>query len=78
MGRFSDDIPLRPRGAAQPSTVAVLLRTLHVRDAPFEKQFEAVRVWLQEHTPGPTMVRSLERHGFGELVGEQTPTSPSR
>lgn len=77
MGRFSDDIPLRPRGAVQPTTVSSLLRTLHVKDAPFEKQRETVRVWLEDHTPGPTMVRSLERHGFGELVRGHAAT-PSR
>ncbi len=68
MGRFSDDIPLKPPGSTQPTTVAVLLRALHVKDAPFEKQNEAIRHWLEEHHPGPTMQRSLGRHGFGELL----------
>jgi hypothetical protein len=68
MGKFSDDIPLKPRGTVQPTTVGILLRKLHVKDAPFEKQTEAVRDWLDHNRPGPTMKRSLERHGFGELV----------
>jgi hypothetical protein len=68
MGRFSDDIPLKPRGTIQPTTVAVLLRKLHVKDAAFEKQTEAVRDWLEHNKPGPTMQQSLKRHGFGELL----------
>jgi len=68
MSRFSDDIPLKPAGSTTPTTVAVLLRTLHVNDAPFEKQIEAIRQWLEEHNPGPTMQRSLQRHGFGDLL----------
>ncbi len=68
MGRFSDDIPLKALGSTQPTTVAVLLRKLHVKDAPFEKQNEAIRQWLEENRPGPTMRRSLERHGFGDLL----------
>lgn len=75
MGRFSDDIPLKPRGSVQPSTVAVLLRQLHVKDAPFEKQSEAVREWLEHNQPGPTMQHSLARHGFGELLHGQVSTS---
>ena len=77
MGRFSDDLPLKPRGSVQPTTVAVLLRKLHVKDAPFEKQSEAIREWLEHNKPGPTMQHSLERHGFGELLGGRTST-PSR
>ncbi|MDZ4267230.1 MAG: hypothetical protein U1D00_16305 [Mycobacterium sp.] len=71
MGRFSDDIPLKPRGSAQPTTVPILLRRLHVKDAPFEKQSEAVREWLEQNKPGPTMRHSLERHGFGGLLRGQ-------
>jgi hypothetical protein len=68
MGRFSDDIPLKPRGSTQPTTVPLLLRRLHVKDAPFEKQNEAIRQWLETNKPRPTMERSLERHGFGGLI----------
>lgn len=68
MGRFTDDIPLKAPGSTQPTTVAVLLRKLHVKDAPFEKQNEAVRQWLKENRPGPTMTRSLERNGFRDLL----------
>ncbi len=75
MGKFSDDIPLKPRGTVQPTTVPVLLRKLHVKDAPFEKQSEAVREWLEQNTPGPTMQHSLIRHGFGGLIRNQL--SPS-
>lgn len=75
MGRFSDDIPLRPPGSTRPTTVAVLLRVLHVKDAPFEKQSEAIRQWLEDHSPGPTMRRSLDRHGFGGLLKGDTSTS---
>jgi hypothetical protein len=74
MGRFSDDIPLRPRGSVQPTTVPVLLRKLHVKDAPFEKQTEAVREWLEHNKPGPTMRHSLKRHGFGGLLRGQVST----
>jgi hypothetical protein len=75
MGRFSDDIPLKPRGSTQPSTVPLLLRKLHVKDAPFEKQNEAIRQWLEHNTPGPTMTRSLQRHGFGGLLQARTYTA---
>lgn len=75
MGRFSDDIPLRPRGSVQPTTVPVLLRKLHVKDAPFEKQSEAVSEWLQHNKPGSTMRHSLERHGFGGLLHDEVSTS---
>ncbi len=75
MGRFSDDIPLKPRGTVQPTTVPVLLRKLHVKDAPIEKQGEAVREWLEHNKPGPTMRHSLERHGFGGLLHDQFSTS---
>jgi hypothetical protein len=71
MGRFSDDIPLKPRGSVVPTTVPVLLRKLHVKDAPFEKQSEAVREWLETNKPGSTMRYSLERHGFGDLLRNQ-------
>lgn len=74
MGRFSDDIPLKPRGSVQPTTVPVLLRKLHVKDAPFEKQSEAVREWLEHNKPGATMRHSLERHGFGGLLRGQVST----
>ena len=75
MGRFSDDIPLKPPGSTTPTTVAVLLRVLHVKDAPFEKQNEAICRWLEENHPGPTMTRSLERHGFGDLLKGRVSTA---
>lgn len=75
MGRFSDDIPLKPRGSVQPATVPTLLRKLHVKDAPFEKQSEAVREWLEHNKPGPMMRHSLMRHGFGDLFHDQVATS---
>lgn len=75
MGRFSDDIPLKPRGSVVATTVPVLLRKLHVKDAPFEKQSEAVREWLETNKPGATMRHSLERHGFGDLLHGQVPAS---
>jgi hypothetical protein len=71
MGRFSDDIQLKPRGSTQPTTVPLLLRKLHVKDAPSEKQAEAIRLWLEQNHVGPTMKRSLERHGFGDLLGSR-------
>jgi hypothetical protein len=52
-----------------------LLRKLHVKDAAFEKQSEAVREWLAHNKPGPTMRHSLKRHGFGGLLRNQVPTS---
>lgn len=72
MSRFSDDIPLKPRGSTQPTTVPLLLRRLHVKSAPFEKQNEAIRDWLETNKPGPTMERSLELHGFGGLLRDQS------
>ena len=74
MGRFSEDIPLKPRGSVQPTTVPILLRKLHVKDAAFEKQSEAVREWLEHNKPGPTMRHSLERHRFGDLLHNQVTT----
>ncbi|MCV7277084.1 hypothetical protein [Mycolicibacter arupensis] len=68
MGKWDDDIPLRPRGSVQPSSVAALLRSLKLTDAPKNEQAAGIKAWLRNHAPGPAMQYSLRRKGYGQLL----------
>lgn len=68
MDRFTDDVHLRPQGSVQPPSIHLLLRKLNVTDAPSSVQMSAVRKWLTSNEPGPTLVRSMRRNGFGDLL----------
>ena len=68
MGKWDDDIPLQPRGSVQPSSVAALLRTLKLTDAPERDQSAGIRTWLEDHKPSPGMEYSLRRKGYGSLL----------
>jgi hypothetical protein len=68
MGKFTDDVPLRPKGSVQPPSVHLLLRKLDVQDAPIEAQTSALRKWLINNEPGPTLERSMRRNGFGPVL----------
>ncbi|PQM45815.1 hypothetical protein C1Y40_04026 [Mycobacterium talmoniae] len=72
MGKWDDDIPLQPRGAAQPSSVAALLRALKLTDASKPAQLAGMREWLKTHTPSPGMEHSLRRKGYARLLDERT------
>lgn len=67
MNKFTDDIPLQPRGRVQPTTVPALLRRLRLADAAAGKK-AAISDWLGDHEPSATMKRSLERHGYADLL----------
>ena len=73
MGKWHDDIPLRPRGSVQPSSVAALLRALKLTDAPKTEQAAGIKDWLRSHTPGPSMQYSLRRKGFAQRLDEHRP-----
>lgn len=68
MGKWDDDIPLLPAGSVKPSTVSALLRKLGLATAPEDEKLAAIKGWLSANPPGETMLVSLTRAGYGELV----------
>jgi len=68
MGKFTDDVPLRPSGSVQPPSVHLLLRKLHVADDSAAVQARALRKWLMNNEPGATLEHSMRRNGFGGLL----------
>lgn len=68
MDKWDDDIPLLPLGSVQPASVAALLRSLNLTDAPEDEQAAGIQGWLRNHTPGPAMRYSLRRKGHGRLL----------
>ena len=71
MGKWDDDIPLRPRGTVQASSVAALLRVLELTDASEAAQSAGIRAWLKTHVPSPGMEHSLRRKGYARLLDER-------
>lgn len=71
MGKWDDDIPLRPRGSVQPTSVPALLRSLRLTDAPEPRQRAAIGKWLQTHNPSPLMEHSLRRKGYAALLDKR-------
>ena len=51
-----------------PPSGNLLLRKFNVQDAPIEAQTSAVRKWLMNNEPGPTLERSMRRNGFGPVL----------
>lgn len=68
MGKWDDDIPLLPAGSVKPSTVSALLRKLGLATAPEDEKLAAIKGWLNENSPGETMLVSLTRAGYGDLA----------
>jgi hypothetical protein len=68
MGKFTDDVPLRPKGSVPPPSVHLLLRKLNVQDASVDAQTSALQKWLMNNEPGPTLERSMRRNGFGPVL----------
>jgi hypothetical protein len=65
MGKFTDDVPLREEGSVQPPNAELLIRKLEVEKAAIDVQSKAITRWLATNDPGPSLERSLGRHGFG-------------
>lgn len=70
MGKWDDDIPLRPVGSVQPSSVRALLRKLDLSTAPDSEKAAAIKLWLSSNEPNETMVLSLHMAGFSKLLAE--------
>ena len=68
MGKWDDDIPLQPLGTVQPTTVAALIRHLRVATLSDRVKTSMISQWLQHNTPSDTLINSLRRHGYGELL----------
>lgn len=71
MGKWDDDIPLRPTGDVQPTTVSALLRSVRMAKAPDSVKERVIKAWLGKHTPSETLINSLQRGGYGHLVQHQ-------
>ncbi|MGV9791920.1 hypothetical protein [Gordonia sp. NPDC003422] len=59
-------VPGKP--ARSPQVAGVLLGRLHLTRAPHAEQVDGIREWLEHNHPSKSLIRSLERNGFGELV----------
>jgi len=68
VSRFWDDLSLVAPEAYVPNTVQTLLDHLGLEDAPRADQESGIRDWLTTHPPGPSMVYTLQRKGFGHLI----------
>ncbi|MCG7633960.1 hypothetical protein MHN80_16745 [Gordonia McavH-238-E] len=69
--RLWDDtvfVPAREQ-RPEPAFVGQLLSSLHLEDAPRPRQAEGIRQWLQHNYPSKSLVLSLEKRGFGDLLG---------
>lgn len=71
MGKWDDDIPLQPVGSVQPTTVHALLRKLRLTGAAEEVKTAAISDWLIDHTPNDTLVNSLRRNGYADLINSR-------
>lgn len=71
MGKFTDDVSLEDEGMVQPPSAQLLIRALRVEQADKGTQSQALTRWLAKNNPGPSLERSLRRHGFGELLKKQ-------
>jgi hypothetical protein len=78
MGKFTDDVPLKPKGSVQPPSAHLLIRNLKVESASPEAKSKAVEKWLTRNVPGPSLERSLRRNGYGQLVDKQAQTATRR
>jgi hypothetical protein len=59
---------LKDEGAVQPPSAQLLIRKLKVEKAAEDVQARAITRWLASNQPGPSLERSLRRHGFGSLL----------
>lgn len=51
-----------------PVFVNTLLSRLGLLDAPRDEQASGIATWLQSNQPSKTLIISLERQGFGDLL----------
>ncbi|QLF84063.1 hypothetical protein KNV15_gp15 [Gordonia phage Jambalaya] len=68
--RLWDDSVFVPAGEQRPKPVFVgqLLSSLRLEDAPRARQAEGIREWLLYNEPSKSLVLSLDKRGFGDLV----------
>jgi hypothetical protein len=78
MGKFTDDVPLTPDDSVQPPSAQLLIRKLKVDKAAADVQSNAITRWLGKNDPGPSLERSLRRHGFGGLLQKQRGSASGR
>lgn len=69
---WDDSIFLRPgEKPPAPAFVGQLLSRLRLEDADDTARRSGIREWLASHTPSRSLVLSLRRRGYGDLVDEQ-------
>ncbi|MGO9158989.1 hypothetical protein [Mycobacterium sp.] len=78
MGKFTDDVPLLDDGAVQPPSAQLLIRKLKVENSAADIQSQAIERWLITNDPGPSLERSLRRHGFGGLLKKRRGSASGR
>ncbi|AXH45495.1 hypothetical protein SEA_DANYALL_15 [Gordonia phage Danyall] len=68
--RLWDDSVFVPAGEQhrKPVFVGQLLSSLQLEDAPRSRQVEGIRQWLLNNEPSKSLVLSLDKRGFGELL----------
>lgn len=72
MSRFWDDLDLIAPEDYVPTMAQTLLAHLHLHDAPREQQEAGISDWIKTHPvePGSMMAYTLQRRGFGQLLGQ--------
>lgn len=74
--RFVDGVELIPHGSDwTPYTPSQLLAKIGVRDAPRQRQREAVAAWLETNEPTTFLRMCLEDDG---LIGDSTSSGQAR
>ncbi|MFC9982882.1 hypothetical protein [Gordonia sp. NPDC127522] len=68
--RLWDDSAFVAAGEQRPKPVFVgqLLSSLHLEDAPRSRQAEGIREWLLYNEPSKSLVLSMDKRGFGNLL----------
>ncbi|MDV7099695.1 hypothetical protein R4227_06005 [Gordonia amicalis] len=71
--RLWDDDAFTPIGEEPPAPAFVgqLLARLRLEDAPKAEQIDGIRNWLANNKPHRSLIRSLRRRGFGDVLDEQ-------
>jgi hypothetical protein len=76
--RFYDESAFLPIGSPmpEPNTTGGLLNRLKLGSADHVSQSIGIAEWLRSHTPSASLVRSLRRRGFGDLVDVRKDPQP--
>ena len=61
---------LTQRDSAHADSAPALLRMLNLHDASVDKQAAALRVWLRDNPPRPSLRLSLLANGYGHILDE--------